>query len=111
MDLLFEMVERAADNINSQKEELLKRRMEQLKIPIPTKEELLKTRFNPLLGVQHDGAEYYYFNDGTKNGLFIIGFGQMNSGSFDFTKGVENQKFKIDLPIILEEPEFLKLPE
>lgn len=91
------------NSINEKKEAILKERCESLGLPIPN----LKTReqrFNPFLLEQHKGfGELYYYNDGTKNGLFIVGFTDLIP-----PEHFMSTKIDIKFEVINEEPEWNK---
>jgi hypothetical protein len=63
-----------------------------------------KIRFNPYLKCDYpDGSELIYYNDGSDNGLFVIGFypvlNQLDYGT----------NLKIERYVYLQEPDFAKL--
>jgi len=95
-------------SLSLKKEQLLQEKIFEV-MPDFKKEEFehRQNRFNPFMCI-NDGSnnEYYYFNDGTRNGKFLIGFKSIEN-SVDVSKDGSFNKIKID--VILNEPEFLKI--
>ena len=99
-----ELIKQLTEKITSQKELILKEKCKILGVPIPDLS-LKDSRFNPYILEKHEGfGELYYYNDGTKNGKFIVGFSDFEDPDYF------NEDFKINFTfkIIEEEPEWNK---
>jgi hypothetical protein len=68
-----------------------------------------KMRFNPLLIERNPYGEYIYYNDGSVNGLFIIGF---ESYQVEFSMNFDSRQpvLTSSLKVIHNEPVFLIIP-
>ena len=77
------------EKINKTKEEAIKYNCEKLNIPVPSKE-TCDSRFNKYITEEQQGkGEAFYYNDGSKNGLFIVAFEfgdyENSAVNFDFS--------------------------
>jgi len=107
-DILTDMIGKMADDINKKKEDALAMKIIELGLEFNFREHLeSKPRFSKLLRIikDHD-EEYYYYDNGTHNGLFIVGF-KMVSG-MDFGEA-NPMKVTMHYDIIHKEPNSLKL--
>jgi hypothetical protein len=103
--LLDEIQKSFFEKVVKTKEEAIKYQCEKLGIPIPD-ESVKNKRFNPYIEEYHEGfGELYYYNDGSDNGLFIVGF------TFpDFEDSPVNFNFSARFQIIDKEPDWAKKP-
>lgn len=108
MNIIQEATEKLISDFNAKKDQIVKDRIKELGIDVEIYEDLLKQkkiRFNPFLREQHaNGYELLYFNDGSANGLFIIGFCGLDFGD------PSELKMSISMHHFTEEPEWNKLP-
>jgi len=90
-------------SINDKKEAYLIEACKKLNLPIP-EFSILEQRFNPYLKEDHQGfGELYYYNDGTKNGKFIIGFTEFKEPDY-----FSDNPITLNWDVITEEPEWNK---
>lgn len=103
---LQEKISKMVESIGNQKEAIVKSKMIEKGMAIPSIDAMKQYRFNPLMCEHHEGyGDLYYYNDGTKNGQFIVGF-----KFFNFIDTWENPTLttSIEFGIITEEPEWNK---
>lgn len=102
--IIADYIEKMSKNIIAHQEDVLQSRCIELGIPVPTKESISKMRFNPFLSIEKEGfGTYYYYNDGTAAGKFIVGFERIE----EYNGG--NLNFKITFHVVEVEPEHLKI--
>lgn len=101
MKAIEELQEKLIQGFLKKKDDLIEARLTELGIQKPE-----KCRFNPLLREQHEGfGELYYYNDGTKNGLFIIGFKDIPFNLDTYSK----LEMKIEQEYFTDEPNWNKI--
>jgi hypothetical protein len=96
------------ENLAKKKDLIIVEKIEKLGIDLSIWSEKIKAkriRFNPFLLEQHGNTELIYYNDGSENGLFVVGF------SFTEPRFDEINEFKINASfnVIEEEPIWNKL--
>lgn len=91
------------EKINKTKDEAIKYRCKKLNIPVPS-EANLKSRFDKFRMESHqDKGEALYYNDGSKNGVFIVAFrvGDYESNPINFD-------FRFNFYVLDVEPDWCK---
>lgn len=111
MGILEKLTEYLIDSFLERKEEIVRQALLKKGIDPEVYERNIlerRTRFNPLLIEKHEGkGEFIYYNNGTANGLFIIGFGDIEFTYYNMQKNCSELGLKQN--IIEEEPDFLKI--
>ena len=102
-EFVQDFIEKMIHEINEKKEEVIKERCLELNIPEPNKDLSLR-RFNPFTREVHQGyGELLYFDDGTINGLFIVGFKEITN---DFSSSIKGVGFNTTFDTVYTEPEW-----
>lgn len=111
MGILEKLTEDLIDSFLERKEEIIRQALLKKGIDPKVYERNIlerRTRFNPLLIENHEGkGEFIYYNDGTKNGLFIVCFGEIEFPYYNMKNNCSELGLKQN--IIEEEPDFLKI--
>jgi hypothetical protein len=98
------LTEKYIESVRKHEDEVIAKRCEELNIPVPTEDMIGQYRFGPFLQVtDHNFNRYIYYNNGSKGGLFVVGFvsyQEMHPTKFDLS---------IYTSVVTEEPEHLKL--
>jgi hypothetical protein len=112
--MIHELTQKIIEDLMQKKDHLVKDRIKELGLNLEYYEDLLKNkkvRFNPFIHEHHEnGYEFLYFNDGTENGLFIIGFknptieDNMSTVNYDF-----EPKISASINYFTVEPEWNKI--
>lgn len=98
-----DFIEKMINQVNEKKEEVIRQRCLELSIPEPNKNLSLR-RFNPFSREVHQGyGELLYFDDGTTNGLFIVGFKEITT---DISSGIGGVGFGANFNIVYVEPDW-----
>ena len=111
MNVLQKLTEDLIDSFIERKEEIIRQALLKKGIDPEVYERNVlerRFRFNPLLIENHaEKGEFIYYNDGTKNGLFIVGFTNIEfhgTGKISMTNQVSVSQMIIEV-----EPDFLKI--
>lgn len=109
--MLDTFYEQLAKELSSKKENLIKDRLIELGInPDEYEKDIIygRRRFNPILLEVHEGfGELLYYNNNSLNGLFIIGFSEMQFPEFD--SETTSHRLSASFNVIDEEPERFKV--
>lgn len=118
-DLFRKATEHLIDGLNHKKEYVIKQRIIELGIDPEIYNDLMgrkKFRFNPFVLEDHyeRGYQLLYYNDGSENGLFVVGFQSLNlnddSMTSNFFKHEKPLTMSLSLNYFFEEPTWNKLP-
>lgn len=109
--MIEELIQKSIEDFNHKKDQVIRNRLIEMNINVNMWGDLLvrkQIRFSPFVIETHEGfGQLVYYNDGSANGLFVIGFTN-NNHEFDMD---HPYKFSISVQSFTEEPEWNKLPK